>query len=518
MVDAVAHEKDVDKEVIFEALEAALASATRKKHDRAIDVKVEIDRKTGDYVTYRQWKILDDDEDLLEDTEKQKLYSRTQEAYPDLKPGDYIREQIESIEFGRIAVQAAKQVIVQKVREAERKHIIEQYQDRIGEIVSGSVKRVERGSVILDLGGNVEALISKENMIPREQVKNGDRLRAYLLNVRPEQRGPQLNLSRICPELLIKLFTVEVPEIGEGLIEIKGAARDPGLRAKIAVQALDKRIDPVGACVGMRGSRVQVISNELANERVDIIIWDDSPAQFVINAMSPAEVTSIVVDEEAKTMDVAVEEDQLSLAIGKGGQNIKLASQLTGWTLNVMTVEEAQNKTEEEARKVVEVLMRDLEVDEDVAYILVNEGFTTLEEVAYVDREEMLQIEEFDEEIVDLLRERASSVLLTRAISSEEQLEPDEDLLRLDGMTDELAHTLAKQHINTMEDLAEQSVDELTEIADIDEALAARLIMAARKPWFEEAEEERAQESETTNTETGTEETNTAETKEQASE
>jgi transcription termination/antitermination protein NusA len=491
VVDAVAHEKEVEKEIIFQALETALASATKKINAKAIDVCVVIDRTTGDYETFRQWRVLDDDIDPLDNQDKEVLYSRIKDEHPDLKPGDYIKEQIESIAFGRIAVQAAKQVIVQKVREAERQQVVEKYQDRVGEMIGGTVKRNDKGRLILDLGSNVEALIPREEMIPREQTRNGERLRGYLKEVRQETRGPQLTLSRVCPELLIELFTVEVPEIGDGLIEVKGAARDPGLRAKIAVLALDKRIDPVGACVGMRGSRVQVISNELSGERVDIILWDDSPAQFVINAMSPAEVSSIVVDEESHTMDIAVDEGQLSQAIGKGGQNIKLASQLTGWTLNVMTVEDAASKTEEESRKMLEKLMEELDIDEDIADILVNEGFVSIEEVAYVPMEEMLQIEEFDEDIVQALRDRAQTVLLTKAISREEQLnddEPAKDLFEVEGMDELTAHKLASRKIITMEDLAEQSVDELLEIEGITEEQAAALIMAARKPWFENAE------------------------------
>ncbi|MFK5986681.1 MAG: transcription termination factor NusA [Pseudomonadota bacterium] len=491
VVDAVAHEKDVEKEIIFQALETALASATKKINDKVIDVSVVIDRKTGAYETFRQWRVLDDDIDPLENQEKEVLFSRVTEQHPDVKPGDYIKEQIESIAFGRIAVQAAKQVIVQKVREAERQKIVEKYQDRVGEMISGTVKRSDKGRIILDLGSNVEAMIPREEMIPREQTRNGDRLRGYLKEVKQETRGPQLTLSRVCPELLVELFTIEVPEIGDGLIEVKGAARDPGLRAKIAVLALDKRIDPVGACVGMRGSRVQVISNELSGERVDIILWDESPAQFVINAMSPAEVSAIVVDEDSHTMEVAVEEGQLSQAIGKGGQNIKLASQLTGWGLNVMTVEEAASKTEEESRVMLEKLMEELDIDEDVADILVNEGFVSIEEVAYVPKEEMLQIEEFDEEIVQALRDRAQTVLLTKAISKEEQLddgEPAKDLFEVEGMDDITAHKLASRKIISMEDLAEQSVDELIEIEGISKEQAASLIMAARKPWFEDAE------------------------------
>jgi len=498
VIDAVAHEKQVEKEIIIQALEAALASATKKRLQKPADIVVEIDRVTGDYETFRQWRILDDDTELMESPEREKLYSRTKDEYPDKNIGDYIREQIASIEFGRIAVQAAKQVIVQKVREAERIQIVDNFKNRIGEMLSGTVKKVERGNVIIDVGSNVEAFIARDEMIPREQVRVGDRLRGYLKEVRQENRGPLLTLSRVCPELLKELFTVEVPEIGDGLIEIKSAARDPGLRAKIAVLARDKRIDPVGACVGMRGSRVQVISNELAGERVDIILWDESPAQFVINAMSPAEVSSIVVDEEAKTMDVAVEENQLSMAIGRGGQNIKLASQLTGWTLNVMTLEDAQTKTEEESRKQLEQLMLDLDIDEDVAYILVNEGFVSIEEVAYVPLQEMLDIEEFDEEIVNALRDRAQNVLLTRAISKEEKLidaDPQDDLYEVEGMDEKTAHKLASRGIVSMEDLAEQSVDELTEIEGISEERAAELIMAARKPWFEDSGEQSSPET-----------------------
>ncbi|MBF0264619.1 MAG: transcription termination/antitermination protein NusA [Gammaproteobacteria bacterium] len=493
VIDAVAHEKQVDKDIIISALEIALASATRKKNNKNADICVEINRDTGDYKTFRQWRILDDEVELMQFPDRELLYSRTKDEHPDKEIGDYIKEEIESIPFGRIAVQAAKQVIVQKVREAEREQVVEKFKDRIGEMLSGSVKRMDRGNIILDVGSNIEALISRDEMLPREQVRMGDRLRGYLKEVRQETRGPLLALSRTCPELLIELFTVEVPEIGDGLIEIKGAARDPGLRAKIAVKALDGRIDPVGACVGMRGSRVQVISNELAGERVDIILWDDSPAQFIINAMSPAEVSSIIVDEDSHSMDIAVNEEQLSQAIGRGGQNIKLASQLTGWTLNVMTEEEAAEKNDEESKKIINQLMDDLEVDEDVAFILANEGFVSVEEVAYVPIQDMLEIEEFDEEIVNALRERAQSVLLTRAISKEEQLsdaDPDKDLYEVEGMDEKTAHKLASHGIITMEDLAEQAVDDLVEIDGITQEQAAKLIMAARKPWFEEAETE----------------------------
>lgn len=493
VVDAVSNEKGVQKEVIFEAIEAALASATRKKHGGDIDARVAIDRETGDYDTFRRWEVMADDDEEFENPEAQIQLSDALEENPEIEIGGYIEEPMESVAFGRIAAQAAKQVIVQKVREAERQQVVEAYQDRIGDLLMGVVKRIERGNVFLDLGGNAEAIIPREHMIPREAVRPGDRLRGYLYEVRSEQRGPQLFISRTAPELLIELFKLEVPEVGEGLIEIIGAARDPGLRAKIAVRAHDPRIDPVGACVGMRGSRVQAVSNELAGERVDIINWSDNPAQFVVNAMSPADVVSIIVDEESGSMDVAVGEEQLSQAIGRGGQNVRLASQLTGWELNVMTESQADEKSEQEAERLQGLFMEQLDVDEEVAAILVQEGFSSLEEVAYVPPQEMLEIEEFDETIVEELRNRARDVLLLRAIANEEQLEdsePAEDLLTMDGMDRELAFTLAGRGIRTMEDLAEQSVDEMMEIDGMDEERAAALIMTARAPWFAEEEEQ----------------------------
>ena len=492
VVDAVSHERGIEKEIIFEALECALASATKKKSGKEIDVRVTIDRMSGSYETFRRWQILDDETEPFEHYDKQALLSRTIEEHPDLVAGDFIEESIESVTFGRIAAQTAKQVIVQKVREAERKKVVDEYQLRIGEMLSGTVKRIERGSVIVDIGSNIDAIIKREEMIPREPVRNGDRIRGYLYEVKTQTRGPQLNLTRISPDYLKALFNIEVPEIGEGLIEIHNAARDPGLRAKIAVEAHDERIDPVGACVGMRGSRVQVVSNELAGERVDIILWDENNAQFVINAMSPAEVKSIIVDEESHSMDIAVDESQLSQAIGRNGQNIKLASQLTGWSLNVMTTEEADNKNEEEAQSILNQLIDDLEIDEDLAILLLNEGFTSLEEVAYVPLQEMLDIEALDEEIVIALRERAKDVLLTKAISDEEQLgdsEPAKDLLEMEGMNEQLAHQLSSRNIISMEDLAEQSVDDLLEIEGMDEKQAAELIMTARAPWFAEDNE-----------------------------
>ena len=496
VVDAVSNEKGVDKEIIFEAIEAALASATKKKHGGEIDCRVAIDRETGDYETFRRWEVIDDEDENFESPERQILYSYAQLKQPGIQVGEYIEEPMESVEFGRIAAQTAKQVIVQKVREAERAQVVEAYKDRVGELVNGIVKRVERGNVYLDLGSNAEAIITRDHIIPRESVRPGDRLRGYLMEVRSEPRGPQLFVSRVIPEFLIELFKLEVPEVGQGVIEILGAARDPGLRAKIAVKSNDPRIDPVGACVGMRGSRVQAVSNELAGERIDIILWDEDPARFVINAMSPAEVLSIVVDEEKHSMDLAVAEE-LSQAIGTRGQNIRLASQLTGWELNVMTLEEAERKSEEEAQALQQMFMEQLDVDEEVAAILVQEGFSTIEEVAYVPTQELLEVEEFDEEIVKELRGRARDVLLTRAIAMEEKLgenQPAEDLLALEGMDEELAVELASRGIVTQEDLAEQAVDDLMEIEGMDEERAAALIMAARAPWFAEAEAEAAEE------------------------
>ncbi|MDZ7736077.1 MAG: transcription termination factor NusA [Gammaproteobacteria bacterium] len=488
VVDAVSNEKGVSKDIIFEAIEAALASATKKRHRRDIEARVAINRQTGDYETFRRWEVVEDTDEELEFPDHQIRLSTAREKQPDVEVGDYIEEPMESVEFGRIAAQTAKQVIVQKVREAERARVVDAFKDRKGEMVSGVVKRVERGNVIIDLGDNAEAMIMREYMIPREPVRPGDRLRAFLEDVRTEARGPQLFLSRIAPQLLIELFKIEVPEINEGLIEILAGARDPGSRAKIAVHAKDPRIDPIGACVGMRGSRVQAVSNELAGERVDIILWDENPAQFVINAMAPAEVVSIMVDEDSHSMDVAVAEDNLSQAIGRGGQNVKLASELTGWTLNVMSVEQAEEKSEAESQTLQQMFMEQLDVDEEIANILVQEGFSSVEEVAYVPESEMMEIEEFDNDLVEELRNRARDIMLTRAIVSEESVPdtpPADDLLNMEGMDQQLAWVLASRGITTMEDLAEQAVDDLIDIEGMDEARAGELIMTARMPWFE---------------------------------
>jgi transcription termination/antitermination protein NusA len=488
VVDAVSNEKGVDKEIIFEALEAALASATRKKYGEELDARVAIDRKTGDYDTFRRWKVFADDSKELEVPERELRLEDGRDVDPTVEVGGFVEVPMESVAFGRIAAQQAKQVIVQKVREAERAQVVDQYRDRVGQLVSGVVKRVDRNGIYIDLGSNAEGFVPRTDMIPREQAKPQDRVKAYLKEVRSEPRGPQLFLTRTAPEFLIELFKLEVPEVGQGLIQILGAARDPGVRAKIAVRSNDPRIDPVGACVGMRGSRVQAVSNEIAGERVDIINYDANAAQFVINAMSPAEVLSIVVDEESHSMDIAVAEEKLSQAIGRGGQNIRLASQLTGWELNIMTDADAEAKSESEARGLVELFMKQLDVDEDVATILAQEGFSTIEEVAYVPQAELMAIQEFDANIVKELRNRARDVLLTQAIASEESLDqsmPADDLLLLEGMSPDLALALARRGVRTREDLANQSVDDLSDIEGLAAEKAGTLIMTARAPWFE---------------------------------
>jgi N utilization substance protein A len=492
VVEAVSNEKGVAREIIFEALEAALASATRRKHGEDIDVRVAIDRKTGEYETFRRWKVFADDSAELEVPEHELRLEDALDIDPAAEVDGYVEVPMESVAFGRIAAQTAKQVIVQKVREAERAQVVDEYKDRVMTLVSGIVKRVDRNGVYVDLGGNAEGFVPREHMIPREIVRPQDRIKALLREVRSEARGPQLFLSRTAPEFLIELFKIEVPEVGQGLIQILGAARDPGARAKIAVKSLEPRIDPVGACVGMRGSRVQAVSNEIAGERVDIIPWVDNPAQFVINAMQPAEVTSIVVDEDAHAMDIAVTEERLSQAIGRGGQNVRLASELTGWRLNVMSEQAATEKSEAEQNELRDLFMKQLDVDEDVATILVQEGFSTIEEIAYVPTTELLGIEEFDEDIVEELRNRARDVLLTMAIASEEKIdqsEPAADLLELDGMDRELAFELAARGVRTRDDLAEQAVDDLEDVPGLEPERAGKLIMAARAHWFENEEQ-----------------------------
>ncbi|KAB0548237.1 transcription termination/antitermination protein NusA [Pseudomonas argentinensis] len=486
VVESVSNEKGVPAAVIFEALELALATATKKRFEDEVELRVAINRQSGSYETFRCWTVVD--EENFEDPAHQVTTDMPRAVEANAKVGDVLEEKIESIEFGRIAAQTAKQVIVQKVREAERAQVVEAYRERLGEIIAGTVKKVTRDNVIVDLGANAEALLAREDIIPRETFRVGVRLRALLKEIRTENRGPQLILSRTAPEMLIELFRIEVPEIAEGLIEVKAASRDPGSRAKIAVRSKDKRIDPQGACIGMRGSRVQAVSGELVGERVDIVLWDDNPAQFVINAMSPAEVAAIIVDEDAHAMDIAVGEDNLAQAIGRGGQNVRLASQLTGWTLNVMTEADIQAKQQAETGDILQGFIDELEVDEELAQVLVEEGFTSLEEIAYVPMEEMLSIDGFDEEIVNELRSRAKDRLLTKAIATEEKLadaQPAEDLLELEGMDKGLAQELAVRGVVTREDLAEQSIDDLLDIDGIDQERAGKLIMAARAHWFE---------------------------------
>ncbi|WP_409279303.1 transcription termination factor NusA [Pseudomonas defluvii] len=486
VVESVSNEKGVPAGVIFEALEVALATATKKRFEDEVDLRVEINRHTGNYETFRRWTVVEDED--LDDPAIELAVDQAQAKKPGAVAGEIIEEKIESIEFGRIAAQTAKQVIVQKVREAERAQVVDAYRERLGEIISGTVKKVTRDNVIVDLGNNAEALLAREDIISRETFRVGVRLRALLKEIRTENRGPQLILSRTAPQMLIELFRIEVPEIAEGLIEVMGASRDPGSRAKIAVRSKDKRIDPQGACIGMRGSRVQAVSGELGGERVDIVLWDDNPAQFVINAMSPAEVAAIIVDEDAHAMDIAVAADNLAQAIGRGGQNVRLASQLTGWTLNVMTESDIQAKQQAETGDILRNFIDELEVDEELAQVLVDEGFTSLEEIAYVPLEEMLNIDGFDEEIVNELRARAKDRLLTKAIATEEKLadaHPADDLLSLEGMDNDLAAELAVRGVVTREDLAEQSIDDLLDIDGIDEERAGKLIMAARAHWFE---------------------------------
>ncbi|SDY93303.1 NusA antitermination factor [Lysobacter sp. yr284] len=488
VVDAVANEKGVPREVIFEAIEAALASAAKKRyHDEDVLVRVSIDQKDGSYETFRRMEVVADDV-VMESPDRQIRLMDAVDEVEGVEVGDYIEEQIENPEFGRIAAQAAKQVIVQRVREAERAQVVDAWKDRVGELVTGIVKRVERGNIYVDLGGNSEAIIPKDKGIPRDVLRAGDRVRGYLFDVRTEPRGPQLFISRAAPEFMMELFKLEVPEVGQGLVSIKACARDPGDRAKIAVLAHDNRTDPIGACIGMRGSRVQAVSNELNGERVDIVLWSDNPAQFVINAMAPAEVQSIIVDEEKHSMDLAVAEERLAQAIGKGGQNVRLASRLSGWQLNVMTQDQVTAKSEAEQNAARQLFQDKLEVDEEIAGILVSEGFSTVEEIAYVPVGELLAVEGFDEDIVEELRARARDALLNEALAAEEELDehqPAADLLELDGMDEALAFTLASRGVVSRDDLADLATDELTDIEGVDEERAAALIMEARKHWFE---------------------------------
>ena len=484
MVDALAREKNVPRDVVFAALESALASAMKKRYKDEVDIRVAISREDGSYRGFRRWQVVPDGE--LDDHDLQIILSEARKQDPDIQLEEFIEEELEEIEFGRIGAQAAKQVILQKIRDAEREQIINDFLSRGDSLLSGTIKRVDREGAIIE-SGRIEARLPRDQMIPKENLRNGDRVRAWVSRINREGRGPQLFLSRTAPEFIMKLFELEVPEIEQGLLQIRAAARDPGVRAKIAVHATDSRVDPIGTCVGVRGSRVQAVTQELAGERVDIVLWSEDPAQFVIGALAPANVSSILVDEERHVMDVVVDEDNLALAIGTGGRNVRLASELTGWQLNLMSAEESEKKQEDERAAIRGVFMERLDVDAEVADILIDEGFTSLEEIAYVPLNEMLEIEAFDEDTVNELRERARNALLTQAIATEEKLnETADDLLSLEGMDRELAVKLAEANVRTRDDLAELAVDELIEITELDEERAKALILKAREHWFVE--------------------------------
>ena len=484
MVDALAREKNVPRDVVFAALESALASAMKKRYKDEVDIRVAISREDGSYRGFRRWQVVPDGE--LDDHDLQIILSEARKQDPDIQLEDFIEEELEEIEFGRIGAQAAKQVILQKIRDAEREQIINDFLSRGDSLLSGTIKRVDREGAIIE-SGRIEARLPRDQMIPKENLRNGDRVRAWVSRINREGRGPQLFLSRTAPEFIMKLFELEVPEIEQGLLQIRAAARDPGVRAKIAVHATDSRVDPIGTCVGVRGSRVQAVTQELAGERVDIVLWSEDPAQFVIGALAPANVSSILVDEERHVMDVVVDEDNLALAIGTGGRNVRLASELTGWQINLMSAEESEKKQEDERAAIRGVFMERLDVDAEVADILIDEGFTSLEEIAYVPLNEMLEIEAFDEDTVNELRERARNALLTQAIATEEKLnETADDLLSLEGMDRELAVKLAEANVRTRDDLAELAVDELIEITELDEERAKALILKAREHWFVE--------------------------------
>ncbi|MCE1183486.1 MAG: transcription termination factor NusA [Rhodocyclales bacterium] len=483
LVDALAREKNVNKEIVFGALEMALASATKKRiHDEA-DVRVVIDRSTGNFDSFRRWQVVADDEYVNEYL--QVPLSDARKDDPEIEAGDCLEEPLEPIDFGRIGAQAAKQVILQRIRDAEREQILNDFLARKEHVVSGTIKRMERGNAVVE-AGKIEALLPRDQMIPKENLRVGDRVKAYLLRIDRNARGPQIILSRTAPEFVIKLFDIEVPEIGDGLMELKACARDPGMRAKIAVKSNDPRVDPIGTCVGLRGSRVTAVRNEIGGENIDIVLWSADPAQFVIGALSPAEVSSIVVDEDKHAMDVVVDEDNLAIAIGRSGQNVRLASELTGWTINLMTQDESAKKSEAEYAVTRVMFMEKLDIDGELADLLIDEGFSTLEEVAYVPLAEMLEIEGLDEELVNELRNRARNVLLTEAIATEEKLEGvSDDMMSLEGMSKEFAAKLAENGVKNRDDLAELAVDELMEMTGIDESRAKELILKARAHWFE---------------------------------
>jgi len=492
LADALAREKSVERDIVFQALESALASATKKQFVDEVDVRVSIDRDSGDYEAFRRWQVVPDGE--LEDHDLQVILTEAKKQIDDVEVGDFIEEELDAVPFGRIGAQAAKQVILQRIREAEREQILKDFLERGEMIVNGTVKRLERGDVIVE-AGKIEARLPRDQMIPKENLRPGDRVRAFLLRVDRTPRGPQIILSRTASDFIMKLFELEVPEIEQGLMTIKSAARDAGIRAKIAVHTTDRRIDPIGTCVGVRGSRVQAVTHELAGERVDIVLWSDDPAQFVIGALAPANVSSIVVDEERHAMDVVVDEAELAVAIGRGGQNVRLASELTGWQINIMTSEESEQRSEQEKQRVVETFMAKLDVDQEVAEVLVGEGFSSLEEIAYVPVAEMMEMEAFDEDTVNELRTRARNALLTEAIATEEKLgTTTQDLLDLEGMDHQLAAKLADGKVFSRDDLAELAADELMELTGMEEADASALIMKARAHWFEDEAHEALEE------------------------
>lgn len=490
VVESVSNEKSLPREKIFEALESALSTATKKKFEYEIDIRVSINRKNGNFDTFRRWIVV---KEVIQPTREITLEAA---RYNDesLNIGDYVEDKIESIIFNRITTQTAKQVIVQKVREAERSMIVSQFLEQEGEILTGIVKKINRDNILLDIGNNAEAILLKEDMLPRENFRLNDRIRAILYSVKPESRGAQIFLSRSKPDMLIELLRIEVPEIGEELIEIKAVARDPGSRAKVAVKTNDKRIDPVGACVGMRGARVQAISSELGNERIDIVLWDDNSAQFVINAMAPADVASIIVDEDTHTMDIAVESSNLAQAIGRNGQNVRLASQLSGWEINVMTIEELKNKHQTETQLIIKKFIKHLEIKENIAVLLVEEGFSSLEEIAWIPIKELLKIKNIDKKILKNIRENAKHTLTTLALKKEERLneikEPIDKLIVLPNIKKSLAFKLVNKGIFTIEQLAEQSIDDLLDIKDLNNKKAGEIIMAARNLcWFNKKNE-----------------------------
>ncbi len=485
VIESAANEKSISREAVNEAMEQAVAMATRKMKGIDLEARVEIDPKTGDFKTFRRWTVVNDDVEI-ENPDAQITLSEALKEDPSIEVGEVLEEEMPSIEFGRIAAQTARNIVMQKIRDAERDKLVEEFQGRVGELILGTVKRVTRDVVIVDLGEHAEAIMPRTETIPREVYKMGDRIRAYLKEAFRDQRGAQIILSRACPEMLMELMRLEVPEVAEDIIEIKKAVRDPGNRAKIAVKSYDSRVDPIGACIGMRGSRIQAVTNELAGERIDVIVYDDNPVQFVMNALAPAEIVSVVMDEENKVMDIAVKEEQLSLAIGRGGQNVRMAGQLTGWRLNVMAENEREGSSKIDLNYQKTLLMQGLDVDDDVAQLLINEGFTSLEEVAYVPAQELVEIGAFDEEVVMELRNRAKNALLARALSNDPKANLNQDLLALEGMTEELAIQLSERGIVTRDDLAEQAVDEIMDLPGMTETFAGKLIMAARAHWFDE--------------------------------